>query len=38
MLTRRLLDFVDLVEWYIANNADGLFAVCQSSEMLNVRI
>lgn len=23
-----------LIEWYIANGCDGLFAVCQSSEML----
>ena len=23
----------ELVEWYIENGVDGLFAVCQSSEM-----
>ena len=23
-----------LIEWYLQNGADGLFAVCQSSEML----
>jgi hypothetical protein len=33
-----LRDFVGLVEWYIENKVDGLFAVCQSSEMLNVNI
>jgi 4-hydroxy-tetrahydrodipicolinate synthase len=31
-----LRDFVGLVEWYIENKVDGLFAVCQSSEMLNL--
>lgn len=24
----------NLVEWYIANGSDALFAVCQSSEMM----
>ena len=23
----------ELVEWYIAHGADGIFAVCQSSDM-----
>ena len=28
----------ELVEWYIKNGVDGLFAVCQSSEMFKLTL
>ena len=28
----------ELVEWYIKNGVDGLFAVCQSSEMFSLSL
>ncbi len=28
----------ELVEWYIENGVDGLFAVCQSSEMFKLTL
>lgn len=28
----------EMIEWYIEKNVDGLFAVCQSSEMFNLKL
>ena len=29
---------IGLVDWYVGKEVDGLFAVCQSSEMLEVSV